>query len=108
LTTLLELSVKDGGSVLVEVDDAGGRPLTRGGRAQDAVIGAGADLEEVLGRLGPVLRSIVAQVREAADGARELEVEFGIKLSAESNVIIARAGGEANFRIAMKWSTDGR
>jgi hypothetical protein len=50
----------------------------------------------------------VAQVREAADGARELEVEFGIKLSAESNVIIARAGGEANFRIAMKWSTDGR
>jgi len=108
LTTLLELSVKDGGSILVEVDDAGARPLTRGGRAQDAVVGAGADLDEVLGRLGPVLRSIVGQVREAADGPRELEVEFGVKLSAESNLIIARAGGEANFRIALKWSADGR
>jgi hypothetical protein len=39
-----------------------------------------------------------------AEWPGEVEVEFRVKLSADSNVIFARAGGEANFRIALKWS----
>ena len=49
------------------------------------------------------MRGIMTQIREAAERPDEVEVEFGVKLSADSNVIIARAGGEANFRIALKW-----
>lgn len=71
---------------------------------RDAVVEAGASLEQVLGRLGPAMRGIVSQLREAAEWPDEVEVEFAVKVSADSNVIIARAGGEANFRIALKWS----
>jgi len=104
---LLELSVKDGGTVLVEVEDPMTGPVTRGGRAQSAVIDAGVSLEQVLGKLGPTLHSIVAQVREAADRPDQVEIEFAVKLSTDANVIIARAGGEANFRIALRWSHGG-
>lgn len=101
---LLELSVKEGGTVLVEVEDPTTGPVIRSGRAQSAVIDAGVSLEQVLGKLGPTLRSIVAQVREAADRPDQVEIEFAVKLSTDANVIIARAGGEANFRIALRWS----
>jgi hypothetical protein len=33
-----------------------------------------------------------------------VEVEFSVKLSAGANVIITRTEGEANFRIALRWS----
>jgi hypothetical protein len=103
VNTLLEFKTDAGDSLLVEVDEASGGAVTRGGRTADAVVEAGASLEQVLGRLGPAMRGIMSQIREAADRPDEVEVEFGVKLSADSNVIIARAGGEANFRIAVKW-----
>jgi hypothetical protein len=101
---LLEFKTEAGDSVLVEVAGPGG-PVTRG-RAADAVVEAGESLDQVLARLGPAMRGIAAQLRETADWPDQVEVEFGVKLSADSNVIIARAGGEANFRIALKWSRE--
>jgi hypothetical protein len=76
----------------------------RGGRATEAVIEAGTSLEQVLSGLGPAVKGIVAELRSAADWPDEVEIAFGVKLSADAGVIIARAGGEANFTISMKWS----
>jgi hypothetical protein len=78
--------------------------VTRGGRTGAAVVEAGESLDHVVGRLGPAIKGIVSELREAADWPDEVEVEFAVKISADSNVIIARAGGEANFRIALRWS----
>lgn len=100
---LLEFRTGAGDSLLVEVEEEAGGAVTRGGRTAEAVVEAGVSLEQVLARLGPVMRAIVLQLREAAEWPGEVEVEFGVKLSADSNVIIARAGGEANFRIALRW-----
>ena len=103
MSSLLEFKTGTGESLLVEVDEPSGGAVTRGGRAADVVVEAGASLEQVLGRIGPAMRGIMTQIREAAERPDEVELEFGVKLSADSNVIIARAGGEANFRIALKW-----
>jgi hypothetical protein len=102
VSSLLEFKTETGESLLVEVAEPSGGAITRG-RTAEVVVEAGATLEQVLGRLGPALKGIVTQIREAAERPDEVEVEFGVKLSADSNVIIARAGGEANFRIALKW-----
>jgi NTP-dependent ternary system trypsin peptidase co-occuring protein len=48
----------------------------------------------------------VTKLRESADWPEQVEVEFAVKISADSNVIIARAGGEANFRVLMRWSKE--
>ena len=104
---LLELDVADGGSILVEVDEPEG-PLTRGGRQGDMITKAGETLEQVLGQLGPVLQGMVTQIRANAEWPDEVQIEFAVKLSADANVIVARSGAEANFRIALKWSRDGR
>jgi hypothetical protein len=95
----------DGATVLVEVEPAGG-PVTRGRGPGAAVAQASESLEGVLHKLGPAVKGIVSELRATADWPDEVTVEFAVKISADSNVIIARAGGEANFKIAMKWSRD--
>jgi hypothetical protein len=107
MTVLLNVGLADGGSVLVEVEEPSAGPVTRGGRAADAVVSAGETLEQVLERLGPVVKGIVSQLRAAADWPDEVEVEFGVKLSSDANVIVARMAGEANFRIALRWARAG-
>lgn len=76
----------------------------RGGRTDSVVTKATQSLEEVIGSIGPADRGIVKQLHEATDWPVEVSVEFAVKLSAESGVIIARAGGEANFRISLRWN----
>jgi hypothetical protein len=106
MSELLKFESEQGGPILVEVAEPTGGPVTRGGRPGAAMLEAGESLERVLGRLGPVVKGIVSELRAAADRPDEVEVEFGVKISADSNVIIARAGGEANFRIALRWSRE--
>lgn len=105
MSRLLELDLAEGGSILLEVDEPAG-PLTRGGAQGDMIAKAGETLEQVLGQLGPVLRGFVTQIRATAEWPDEVQIEFAVKLSADANVIIARSGAEANFRIALKWSRD--
>jgi len=105
------MDLEEGGAVLVEVADAVSArdpdaPVTRGGRVDDLVTDAGGTLEHALDQLGPVVKGVVTKLREAADWPDEVEVEFSIKLSADANVIIARSGGEANFRIALRWARE--
>ena len=105
MSPLLDLDLEQGGSILVEVDELEQPgPVTRGGRPDEAVIKAGETLEHVLAQLGPTVRGIVSELRSAAESPDELEVEFAIKLSTNANLVIARMGGEANFRIALRWS----
>ena len=106
MTQLVEFDLREGGMVLVEVDGANGR-VTRGGRPAALATKAGHSLEQVLGGVGPAVRGVVSELRAAADWPDEVEVEFAVKLSSDANVIIARTGGEANFRIALRWSRRG-
>jgi hypothetical protein len=104
VSQLVKMDLADGGSVLVEVEDAASGHVTRGGRAESLVTDAGDTLEHALDQLGPIVKGVVSRLREAADWPDEVTVEFSIKLSADANVIIARTAGEANFRISMSWS----
>lgn len=102
MSPLIEFAGPTGQPILVEVDTAG--PTTRGARRDDIVTASGQRLEHVLGGIGPVISGIVSQLRETTQWPNEVEVEFSVKLSTDANVIIARAGGEANFRILLRWS----
>lgn len=103
---LVRFESDQGGSVLVEVAEPVATRVTRRGGPAGVVEEAGESLEQVLGKIGPVVKGVVARLREGADWPEQVEVEFAVKVSADSNVIIARAGGEANFRVCMRWSKE--
>jgi hypothetical protein len=104
MTELLKFRSGEDTEILVEVADASSGPVMRGRRTDGQVIEAAESFESVLGRIGPALKGIAAELREGTDWPDQIEIEFAVKISADSSVIIARAGGEANFRIALRWT----
>jgi len=102
---LLRYPLADGQSVLVEVDDQPGGAVRRGGAVTDRIVDAGQTFESVLTRMSPVVAAIVDSVRGAAETPDEIEIEFGVRLSAEAGVVIARTSGEASFRLRLRWVT---
>jgi hypothetical protein len=107
MTRYLDVPLADGSSFTVEVDDGhAGGPVTRSGRQADVVAKAGQTFEEALERVAPAFRTLVGKLRDAAEQPDAIEIEFGLKLSAEMGAIIARSGGEANFRIAVHWTRE--
>jgi hypothetical protein len=107
VSRLVEVPLAGGGSILVEVDGpVQGGPVVRGRGGGPALPPVEEPLERLLDGLGPVTRAVLVQLRQLAEAPEAIEVEFGVKLSADARMVIARAGGEANFRIALRWSRD--
>lgn len=103
MTRLIEVPLAEGGSILVEVDESVEAPVVRG-RGGAAVAPLTEPLEQVLAGLGPATRAVISQLRSLTDSPHEIEIEFAIKLTADARIVIAHAGGEANFRVALRWA----
>ena len=63
VSTLLEFKTAAGDSLLVEVEEPSGGPVTRGGRTAGAIVEAGASLEQVHARLRPAAGDDLAVAR---------------------------------------------
>jgi Trypsin-co-occurring domain 1 len=101
---LVEFKLADGTSILVESDDARKQPLTRGrGQRTEIVTKASKTFEEAIAQVRPFASEMIARLREGAERPDEIDIEFGMKLNAEAGAIIARTGGEANFKITLRW-----
>jgi hypothetical protein len=101
---VVEVPLTEGGSILVEVEELADGPVVRGRGGAGLLPPLEEPLEQVLAGLGPATRAVLSQLQELADSPHEIEVEFAIKLTADARIVIAHAGGEANFRVALRWS----
>lgn len=103
---LVTYTTDDGEEVTIQVADAQGPSelVTRGwgGGTGDVVARAELGLDGALSRIQPAVRSLVSQLRSNTEGPDELQVEFGIQLSAGVGAFIS-AGTTANFRVVMTW-----
>ena len=59
--------------------------------------------DTALAGIKPIARSIMAQLQDAATDAKEIQVEFGIKLTATAGVVLAKASTEGHCKIAITW-----
>ena len=103
---LIEFEMADGGTVVVEADDeqlAGFQPAA----ASPGEVAAKAteSFEAALDRLLPPIAAIGERMRSLSP--EEVQVELGVKLTAEAGVIVAKAAAEANFIVRLRWTTGG-
>lgn len=106
---LVEFPLDEGGSVLVEVDESplDSRGPTRGGRgAAELTVTASETFQQAFSRMRPAAFAAIAQLRGMVDPPDEVELEFGIQLTAEFGAVVAKAAGEANFHVRMRWSSE--
>lgn len=103
---LIEFPLKDGGSILVEVDDIGGPGpggVTRSIRPNQVLEKAQVTFEEALNNIRPAAESIITRLRGLSDPPTEIQVKFGLKLSAEAGAFIASVGADVNYEVTLTW-----
>jgi len=100
---LVRYELAEGGSVLVEVaGDAYG--YEQCAREADGLVNAGRTLEAAFAHVVPCARAILRALGELE--AAEVNVEFGIKLSGEAGVLIARSSAEGHFNVRMAFNRE--
>jgi hypothetical protein len=107
---LIEFRLDDGGSMLVEVDDEeqerGGLVPAARGDGSKVTEKATVSFQEAMQKVKPAAEVIIKKLRELSDPPDEVEVEFGLKMSAEAGAVVAAAGIEANYTVTLKWTRE--
>jgi hypothetical protein len=100
VTAYVEVPVGDG-TVLVEVREQDGiRPAARPG---EVVAAAGETLERSLRRIREVAAAFAEGLSDLPRRPEEIEVEFGLSLTAEAKLFVAATKGEASFAVRVTW-----
>jgi hypothetical protein len=105
---LVEFPSESGEAILVEVEEARLGGDTRRGLSPSAVVErAQTSFEDALDKARPMASSLVRKLRDIGDSAGnppdEVQVEFGIVLSAEAGAVLAAASAGANYKVTMTW-----
>jgi len=87
--------------VEAEPGDSG---IVRTARSGHIVATATESLGAALERLQPMAHLIVTKLHRMAEGPDDISVEFGMKMTIETGLIIAHTSGEANFKVSLHWS----
>ena len=103
----LNFTLEDGTPFLVEVEEPEGSAIQRVTAVNTGklVYQAKVTLEEALDRVKPVASTVLSRLKAGlTTPADEIEVTFGLKLSAEAGAIISAVGGEVTFEVKLKWN----
>ncbi|MGZ9934736.1 CU044_2847 family protein [Streptomyces sp. NC-S4] len=90
--------------VRVEVVATGEDGLVRVARPGQVMARASRTLGEMVTGIRPVAQSFVDGFRGMAQAPDELNLEFGLSVSAEADVVISSTAAEANFKISLTWT----
>lgn len=102
--THLEIPLEGGGRLAVEVGPTDREEIRQVGRASRAVEQAGVTLQAALDGIAPAVESIARKLRAIEDPPARLELTFGIKVSGEADMMIAKTTSEAHFQVTAEWS----
>ena len=104
---LAQFSLQGGTTFLVEVDEPEGSAIQRVALPSGKqVLKVQQTFEEALENIKPVASTIISKLRDLDQPADEVEVKFGIKLTADAGAIFASVGGEVSYEITLKWSNN--
>jgi len=106
---VVEYASDQGGSILVEVDEASAGPVMRGSGTDRFSLVEKADrtFEDATATVTPAARSLIARLRSIDDPPDEVGIVFGVQLSAQTGAFVASVAAQANFTVSMTWRRSG-
>jgi hypothetical protein len=90
------------GELAVEISD-GQSGFELAGRSS-TVAASRRLLEEMLAQTRETAASALSAFREGPDSPDKVEVEFGVKLTAQAGAVIAKTAAEGHFLVRLQWS----
>lgn len=107
MTAITEYSLEGGGVLLVQSAsvDTGRGELGLASPGEDKAKKAKESLESALAHVTPALKSVAGKLRDLSPD--DLAVEFGLTLTAEAGIIVAKGSTEVHFKVTLAWSRNG-
>ncbi|WP_329124560.1 CU044_2847 family protein [Streptomyces sp. NBC_01465] len=100
---LIEYTTDSGAQVVVEIDRQapGARLVARG---DNTLAQAGQTLDSALQSIRSAAESALTVFREGKLKPHGVELEFGVKLTAEAGAVIAKSSVEGHLLVKLTWS----
>ena len=99
---IVEYTLSEGGSIMVETEISDGSGFERASRIGD-IVKAAQSFDDALESIKPAAQKIIEKLKDISDPPHEIHVDFGIKLGAKAGALIASADAEANYTIKLIW-----
>lgn len=107
---LIEFPLDDGDVLLVEVDveesPDGLEQVARNQHGEGLPEKAAMTFHRAMDKVKPAAEAIIQRLRGLSEPPDEMEVEFGLKLSADAGAVVASTGMSANYTVKLKWKKD--
>ncbi|GGW18445.1 hypothetical protein GCM10018980_48450 [Streptomyces capoamus] len=105
MNRLVEFTTEDGAVVVVEsADTVGGAKLVS--RGDGPAVQATRTFEGALDGVRAAARSALRVFRDGSLRPDSVEMEFGVKLSAEAGAVIAKGAAEGQLVVRLTWSSE--
>ncbi|MDQ1288590.1 MAG: hypothetical protein QG622_2155 [Actinomycetota bacterium] len=101
MTELVRVPLKGGGSVLIEDSEPSAHGPVRVGRVGDVIKDATDSLQGMLTPVRETAQAVLDELRQARPD--EVEVQFGVTLSAVAGAVIAKTTTGAHLTIKVTW-----
>ena len=116
MTAITSIRLDDGSLLRVETTaPASARPASedpyepiRRPRPADDVGNAADTLRDAVDRVRPAVQDIVESLRSVPRRPDRITLEFGVKVTAEAGVVVARTAAEAHFTVGVEWDASDR
>ena len=105
---MIEVPLESGGSILMEVelDESEQQGMVPAARPGEMAAKAKQTFEEALEQIKPGADVIVEKLRAMSSQPDEIEITFGLEMSANAGAFIAASGVEANFTVLLRWNRE--
>lgn len=100
---IVKYELEEGGFILVEVEKLEEETCIVPAGGEEIFEEATVKFEEALDKIRPVVNSVIQKFTNLSQEPNQIAVEFGLNMNANSGVLIASAGVEANFKINISW-----
>lgn len=111
MTSYIEYSIEEGGTIILELDKYGdvgqlSGQVVPGGRGPDVLIAKAENtFNSAVDGVRNAANTLVYQLKSLHDAPDEIEVSFGLKAIGElgGSLVVAKAGLEANYTVKLTW-----
>lgn len=99
----ISVPLENGEAFLVEAEPDG-PGVVRAGRGDGLVASSAETFEQSLSRIRQIADSIVARFARTDGGPDRIRAEFGVNVSAEAGMVVAKGTGKAHFVLELEWN----
>ena len=106
---LVEFELDDGTTVVFEtnepeLNEGGVRKISK--KNSSVVEKADQRFNDIARNIRPAAQVVLDSLQEL-NSPKEIKLEFGLKFSAKTGVIVASADSEVNFKVSVTWENPG-